>query len=321
MPLPFALDHINLWLLDDEIDGRAGFTAIDCGVATEATMAAWERLFDGFFGGRPLLRVIATHFHPDHVGLAQWLAAGGKQRRWHAPLAMSAAEYGYARFLSQGDGEGGDRAVKHFRRHGLADPESLAKIRARAAGYYAKLVPAVPASYVRLNDGDEIGIGARRFRLIVGHGHSVEHLSLHCEDERLLISGDMLLPRISTNVGVFDLEPEADPLPRYLRSLDRYLPLAADTLVLPSHGKPFVGMHARVMQQHQHHAARLADVLAACRTPQSAADIVPLLFPRELDLHQFGFALGEALAHLHALWHEGRLIRRREADDVYRFVA
>jgi len=322
MGLPFALDHINLWLLEDEFEGRAGFTAIDCGITSEATMAAWERLFDTFFDGRPLLRVIATHFHPDHVGMAHWLTAGGKQHRWRAPLWMSAAEYGYARFLcAGGDETSGASAMKHFRRHGLTDAESLGKVRARGGSYYPKLVPTVPPSYTRISDGDVIAIGARRFRTIVGHGHSVEHVSLYCEDDRLLVSGDMVLPRISTNVAVFDLEPEADPLPRYLRSLDRYLPLPADTLVLPSHGKPFIGLHTRVMQQHQHHAARLAEVLAACATPKSAAEIVPVLFRRELDLHQLTFALGESLAHLHALWCEGKLQRQRGSDEVYRFVA
>jgi len=322
MPLPFALDHINLWLLDDEIDGRAGFTAIDCGVTSEPTMAAWERLFDGFFGGRPLLRVIATHFHPDHVGLAHWLTTGGKQHRWRAPLWMTAAEYAYARFICAGaDQTGGEAAMKHFRRHGLSDPEMLAKVRARGGGHYTKLVPAVPPSYVRIGDGDVIAIGARRWRVIVGHGHSVEHASLYCEHDRLLVSGDMLLPRISTNVAVFDVEPEADPLPRYLRSLDRLLPLPADTLVLPSHGPPFVGLHRRVMQQHRHHEARLAEVLAACARPASAAEIVPVLFARALDQHQLTFALGESLAHLHALWHAGRLERRCGDDGVLRFVA
>ncbi len=325
MGLPFALDHINLWLLDDEIDGPhgkiSGFTAIDCGITSEATMAAWERLFDTFFAGKPLLRVIATHFHPDHVGLAHWLTRGGKQHRWRAPLWMSAAEYAYARFMSaDADDHRGDSQVKHFRRHGLTDAESLAKLRTRGTGYYRSLVPTVPTSYRRISDGEQFDIGARRFRAIVGHGHSVEHVSLYCETDRLLVSGDMVLPRISTNVAVYDLEPDADPLPRYLRSLDRYLPLPADTLVLPSHGKPFTGLHTRVMQQHQHHAARLAEVLAACRTPRSAADIVPVLFKRELDLHQLTFALGESLAHLHALWHEGRLQRLRGADESIRFV-
>ena len=158
------------------------------------------------------------------------------------------------------------------------------------------------------------------FRIIVGFGHAPEHASLYCEDDRLLIAGDMVLPRISTNVSVFDLEPDADPLPRYLRSLDRLLLLPADTLVLPSHGKPFIGLHQRIGQQHRHHADRLDEVLAACVTPQTAASIVPVLFKRSLDSHQITFALGESLAHLHALWHDGK-VERRDDEGVYRFTA
>jgi glyoxylase-like metal-dependent hydrolase (beta-lactamase superfamily II) len=320
MPLPFALDHINLWLLEDEIDGVAGFTIIDCGISSDDTRAAWERIFDTVLDGAPVLRVLATHFHPDHLGLAHWLTTGGARRRWQARLWMSATEYAYGRFLSAG-------SDAHFRRHGLTDPAALAKVRARGGGYYPKLVPAVPGAYRRIGDGDEIAIGrsagrhgARRiWRVIVGHGHAPEHVSLWCDEERLLISGDMVLPRISTNVSVFDLEPEGNPLPRYLDSLDRYAALPADALVLPSHGKPFIGLHTRIAQQHAHHAARLDDVRAACRVPRSAAEIVPVLFRRELDLHQLTFALGESLAHLHALWHAGQLRRRRGADDVFRF--
>ncbi len=330
MPLPFALDHINLWLFDDEIevDGRMqrGWTIVDCGITSEPTRAAWERIFDTVFDGRPLLRVIATHFHPDHLGLAHWLTAGGDRRRWRAPLWMTLGEYAFGRFLSQGaDDTSGATAMAHFRRHGLTDAAQLEKVRARGAGYYPRLVPAVPASFRRIVDGEEIAIGiqARRrlFRVIVGYGHAPEHASLHCGEDRLLVSGDMVLPRISTNVSVFDIEPEGNPLPRYLRSLDHYLMQPADTLVLPSHGKPFTGLHRRVVQQHVHHQARLGEVLAACSAPKSAADIVPVLFRREFDLHQLTFALGESLAHLHALWYEGQLVRRLDDDGIYRFVA
>jgi len=325
MPLPFALDHINLWVLDDTIDGRAGFTLIDCGITSDATRDAWERLFDTLFEGRPALRVLATHFHPDHLGLAHWLTAGGARQRWTAPLWMTATEYAFGRFLSMGGAGdiGGESAAQHFARNGLDDPESLSKVRARGAGYYPKLVPAVPASFRRVQDGDEMAIGPahakRVFRVIVGFGHAPEHISLYCEEDRLLIAGDMVLPRISTNVSVFDIEPDGNPLPRYLRSLDHLLLLPADTLVLPSHGKPFLGLHARVAQQHSHHAERLDEVLAACATPQTAASIVPVLFKRTLDLHQTTFALGESLAHLHALWYDGRL-ERRDDQGVYRFV-
>jgi glyoxylase-like metal-dependent hydrolase (beta-lactamase superfamily II) len=260
MPLPFALDHINLWVLDDEIDGRRGFTIIDSGITSDETMSAWEQIFDGLFGGRPLLRLLCTHFHPDHLGLAHWLTAGGDHARWQAPLSMSATEYAFGRFLAAGgDDTSGEGAAAHFRRHGLVDDESLARVRARGSGYYPKLVPSVPPRFRRLMDGDEVAIGPahrkRVFRNIVGYGHSPEHVSLYCDEDRLLIAGDMVLPRISTNVSVFDVEPEGNPLPRYLHSLDRLLLLPADTLVLPSHGKPFTGLHQRIAQQHAHHRA------------------------------------------------------------------
>jgi glyoxylase-like metal-dependent hydrolase (beta-lactamase superfamily II) len=326
MPLPFALDHINLWVLDDEVDGRAGYTVVDSGISSDVTKQAWEQLFAAAFGGLPMVRLICTHFHPDHFGLAWWLVAGGDRARWNAPLWMSATEYAFGRFLSLGaDQTTGDSAASHFARNGLADPDALARVRARGSGHYPKLVPACPASFRRVQDGDEIAIGPahakRVFRAIVGFGHAPEHVSLYCEEDRLLIAGDMVLPRISTNVSVFDLEPDGNPLPRYLHSLDRLLLLPADTLVLPSHGKPFTGLHARIAQQHAHHAERLAEVLAACATPQTAALIVPLLFKRALDLHQTTFALGEALAHLHALWHEGSVTRRLDDQGVYRFKA
>jgi glyoxylase-like metal-dependent hydrolase (beta-lactamase superfamily II) len=329
MPLPFALDHINLWLLDDEIEGERGWTVVDCGVATETTRAAWEQLFDTVFDGRPLLRVISTHFHPDHLGNADWLCRGGARGRWQAPLWMSATEYAYGRFLSAGGGDvDGSSAVAHFTGHGLRDAESLDKVRQRSGKYYPSLVPAVPSGYRRISDGDEIAIGTRGgkriFRILVGSGHSPEHVSLFSggslgAETPLLIAGDMVLPRISTNVSVFDIEPEGDPLPRYLHSLDRLLTLPQNTLVLPSHGKPFVGLHTRIAQQHAHHDERLAEVEAACATACSAVDIVPVLFKRKLDMHQMNFALGESIAHLHALWHQGRLARTRDADGVYRF--
>jgi glyoxylase-like metal-dependent hydrolase (beta-lactamase superfamily II) len=325
MPLPFALDHINLWVLDDEVDGRAGVTVIDSGISSDATRQAWEQLFDTAFEGRPMLRLLCTHFHPDHFGLARWLTDGGERRRWNAPLWMSAAEYAFGRFLSLGaDQTTGDSAARHFARNGLDDPESLAKVRARGSGHYPKLVPSVPASFRRLQDGDEIAVGPahakRVFKVIVGFGHAPEHVSLFCEADRLLISGDMVLPRISTNVSVFDIEPDGNPLPRYLHSLDRLLLLPADTMVLPSHGKPFTGLHERIAQQHAHHSERLTEVLDACRTPQTAASIVPVLFKRALDLHQMTFALGEALAHLHALWYEGKVARTLDGG-VVRFAA
>lgn len=319
MGLPFALDHVNLWLLRDrDGDGRDGWTVVDCGIANDATRAAWEQVFAAGLDALPVLRVIATHMHPDHLGLAHWLT-----ERWRCRLWISATDYHVARVASQATtgGGGGDEVAAFFAEHGLTDPESVAKVRARA-GYYRSLVPQVPRQFRRLMDGQVLRIGAHAWRCIAGYGHAPEHIALHCEALGVLISGDMVLPRISTNVSVYDTEPEADPLPLYLASLDRLRALPPSTLVLPSHGRPFVGLHARIAQLHAHHDARLAETLAACRArPTSAQALVPVLFRRELDLHQTTFAMGEAIAHLHALWHAGRLERRRGDDGVWRFTA
>ena len=345
MGLPFALDHINLWLLRDRQDGREGWTIVDCGISSDDTRANWETVFAERLDGLPVLRVIATHFHPDHLGLAHWLTerwsgrAAGPPQGAASPLGgqhsgeaasvganhecrlwMSATDFNLARLASSSTvGMGGASAAAFFGSHGLTDPESLEKIRARA-DYYPKMVPVVPPSFRRLMDGSAIEIGGRSWRCIAGYGHAPEHISLFCDDAKLLISGDMVLPRISTNVSVVDVEPEADPLTLYLSSLTRYLDLPADTLVLPSHGKPFTGLHARIAQLQEHHDERLAEVVAACRAePTHAAGLLPVLFKRKLDLHQTTFAMGEAIAHLHALWLQGQLRRELGADGVYRF--
>lgn len=315
MGLPFALNHINLWLLEDRIDGVDGWTVVDCGIASDPTRAAWEQVFAHELGGRPVLRVVVTHMHPDHVGLADWLT-----RRWNCPLWMSATDYAFARMASQGSMEiGGGSMADHFAAHGLSDPAALDAIRHRT-DYYTRLVPAVPPGFVRLLDGDTLRIGGRDWRCVTGYGHAPEHISLWCAQDRVFIAGDMLLPRISTNVSVTDVEPLDNPLAQFLQSLERYAALLPeDALILPSHGLPFRGAQARIAQLRQHHRDRLAEVMEACATPQTAADLLPVLFKRPLDLHQTTFAMGESIAHLHALWFEGRL-QRVEQDGVYRFM-
>ncbi|MDL2357551.1 MAG: MBL fold metallo-hydrolase [Pseudomonadota bacterium] len=317
MPLPFALDHINLWLLADGRDGRAGWSAVDCGVATDATRDAWQQVFAGAMDGGPLLRVIATHCHPDHIGLSDWLC-----RRFEAPFWITAAEYGFGRMMSAAlPGVDGSAAIPHFERHGLAGDALLAQMQTRRT-YFPSLVPAVPASYTRMQDGQQIVIGAHSWRVITGFGHSPEHAALYCAALGVLISGDMVLPRISTNVSVFAVEPEGNPLQQYLDSLAKFDDLPDDTLVLPSHGRPFRGLHTRTAQLRAHHVARLAEVVAACAAaPCSAMDIVPVMFRRPLDAHQLTFALGEALAHLHKLWADGLLQRQAGADGIFRFSA
>jgi glyoxylase-like metal-dependent hydrolase (beta-lactamase superfamily II) len=317
MGLPFALDHINLWLLRDLGDAGDGWTIVDCGITSDPTRTAWEQVFATQLDGLPVRRVIVTHMHPDHMGLAHWLTA-----RWDCRLWVSATDYNAARMASRSTtGFGGDAAAAFFASHGLTDPEAVAKVRARS-NYYASMVPEVPRQFRRLMDGQRIAIGPRQWTCIAGYGHAPEHMSLHCPELGVLISGDMVLPRISTNVSVYDLEPEADPLPLYLASIERLKALPQDTLVLPSHGKPFRGLHARIDQLRTHHDERLTDVMAACSVaPHAAADLLELLFKRKLDLHQTTFAMGEALAHLHLLWHRGQLAREAGRDGVLRFRA
>ena len=316
MLLPFQLNHINLWLLRDRIDGVEGWSIVDCGITNDATRDAWEQVFANELGGLPVLRVIVTHMHPDHMGLAHWLT-----ERWGVRLWISATDYNTARLASASTtGFGGDGTARFMASHGLVDPEAQEKIKARK-NYYASMVPQVPNAFRRIFDGDRLLINGHAWVCHVGYGHAPEHMSLHCEALNVLISGDMVLPRISTNVSVHEVEPESNPLRLYLDSITRMKALPAEVLVLPSHGRPFVGLHTRVDQLIAHHDERLADVITACtEAPQCAADLLMILFRRQLDLHQTTFAMGESVAHLHALWLNGQLTRHLDADGVYRFT-
>lgn len=320
MALPFALNHINLWLLRDAMEGPdgtpvQGWSIVDCCIHHEDAKVQWEEIFAHELDGLPVLRVIVTHMHPDHIGLADWLC-----QRWNAPLWISATDYQVARFGCMGPTAfGGEPAARFFAMHGLNQPETVAQIRSRT-NYFPALVPSVPAQYHRMRDGDGLRIGGRTWRCISGYGHAPEHIALYCEVLGVLIGGDMMLPRISTNVSVYEQEPESDALAQFLDSIDKFNTLPADTLVLPSHGKPFTGLHRRIEQLHAHHRSHLAEVLQSCTERAcSAADLLPVLFRRPLDLHQTTFAMGESIAHLHKLWYDGRLQRTLEPDGVYRF--
>jgi len=308
MPLPFALNHINLWLLAD----GDGYAAVDTGFALDPIRDAWRMALTG----RRLSRCIVTHCHPDHLGLAAWLEAETGAGLWIAQGEYLAAHM----MVEQIAGYRIESMVEFFRRHGLEQARIDALVE-RGNGY-KRGVPAIPATYRRLFDGQVLKVGDREWRTMVGHGHAPEHMSLYCAELGVLISGDMLLPRISTNIAVMASTPQADPLSLFLASIDRFRALPADTLVLPSHGKPFRGLHARVDQLHAHHAHRCELLLAACRdTPKSAAELIPVLFDREIpDPHQTMFAMGEAIAHLNYLEHAGKL-QQIEKDGLVRYAS
>jgi len=318
MPLPFALDHIHLWLIRDCFEGREGWTLIDCGIASDEVRALWHQIEAQSLDGLPIVRVLCTHMHPDHLGLAAELC-----ERHGVPLWMTLGEYSMGRILSATlPGTGGSASIAHYRRHGMTDSDKLEQLRVRGDRHFNRLVPSVPLAYRRIHGGETITIGQGQWRIMIGHGHSPEHAALYDETRKILISGDMVLPRISTNVSVHPIEPEADPVNDYLNSLQRFEACAPDTLVLPSHGRPFRGLHTRLRQLREHHEARLLETLQACRErPFSAIDLLPVLFRRPLDLHQSGFAIGEAIAHLHALYFRNQVHRHLDDDGVIRFSA
>ncbi len=310
MPLPFALDHINLWLLDD----GPSWTVVDCGYAGAKTEALWEQVFAGALDGRPIGRVMVTHYHPDHIGLAGWLT-----ERWEAPLWISEKEWLHARVAANNAADYESAARRFAHRAGL-DPEAANIFAERHSGY-RRGVPSVPAAYTRLADGMAVEIGGRQWRVIVGEGHAPELACLYCAETGVLIAGDQILPRISPNISVPPHEPDGDPLARYLKSLDKLRrALPPDTLVLPSHNLPFRGVHIRIDELSAHHNARCDEVLTACARPHTAAELLPLMFRRQLDRHQTGFALGEALAHLHYLQGQGEISRQIDPSGVARFL-
>lgn len=311
MPLPFRLDHINLWLIDE----GDGYTLVDTGIANDATRAVWESVFAGPLRTKPLKRIVCTHCHPDHMGLAGWLGP-----RFGIPLHASQSDWAFCRMLAR---EGGDDFLdcqeRFYRRAGFG-PEDLALVRGRGNTYGTRVV-LPPPSFSRLLDGQTFRMGGSDWQPISGRGHSPEHMCLYSAERKVLISGDQILPKISPVVGVWPQEPDANPLDLFIASLERFRGLPEDTLVLPSHGLPFTGLESRLDQLAHHHDARLDDTRRGCVEWAPARQILDTLFPRPLDNIEVFFAAGETVAHLHYLMGLGQVERRFDADGVYRFRA
>lgn len=303
-PMPMSLDHINLWLLED----NDGWTVVDTCLNTSNARAYWETLFEDFMGGRPVTRVICTHMHPDHVGLAGWLC-----ERFACDLWMSRSEYLMCRSLVADTGRDAPEAALSFYRQAGYNDEQVERYRQRF-GFFGKAVAALPDRYIRLVDLETLDIGGRYWQVMEGSGHSPEHVCLYCPALKLLISGDQVLPRITPNVSVFPTEPEGDPLKHWLRSGARLRErLPEDLLVLPSHEAPFMGLHVRLSQLLESHKNDLNALFDFLEEPKRAVDCFPALFQREIDAGSLGLATGETLAHLNCLLWRRRI--RRHLDD------
>jgi glyoxylase-like metal-dependent hydrolase (beta-lactamase superfamily II) len=307
MPLPMSLNHINLYL----IEGDQDWTIVDTGIRGEETSELWKQIFADRLGGKPVGQIICTHMHPDHTGQAGFLSD-----YWRAPLLMSYSEYYQARVMGNMMQEGGSWHMSDFFIRAGVTMETLETMRdARSSFTPSPEDTPLPKSYLRLSEGDTLKIGANEWEVIVGTGHSPEHVCLYCKALRVFISGDQILPVITSNVSVHPTEPLANPL---LGWLDSHLKLMAlipdDTLILPAHNEPFYGVRLRLQQLIDHHEERMQIVLDQCATPKKAIDLLPHLFERKLEDHAMFMALGEGIAHIHCLEAKGRIRKTRQGE-------
>lgn len=313
IPMPGSLGHINSWLLDDADERGEGVAVVDTGICLTPCSDAWKALYVGALKGKRITRVIGTHLHPDHIGLAGWIAKKQGVKLWMTRGEMLTARA----ILADSADSAPDEALAQSRAAGW-DAEAIEAQRGRGWNMFQRMIFTLPRSYVRIADGDLLNMGAHRWRVVVGSGHSPEHACLWNEAEGVLISGDQVLPRISSNVSVNITEPDADPLGEWLASIDKLLRVVpADVTVCPAHGEPFKGLHVRLMALRDEHRMRLYNLAeAAAKAPMRAVDAFPLLFNRPIGEHNRGLATGEALAHLKRLEVEGR-VQREDRDGVW----
>ncbi len=321
MPLPWALDHINLYLLPDGAAGTTGrFALVDTGIRSAETRRLWRRLarrLGATHPGELLTRVLLTHHHPDHLGLAGWFVA-----RFALPVHASRICWLYAHSLWHQKGRTvPEEVITFFRRAGFSE-DRLEKIRTGGWGRYRQGVARLPTGMRRIVPDEPLDLGGMRWWPIETAGHAPGHVSFYSPERRILISGDQLLPEISSNVSVYPGEPFGNPLDEWLVSLARLKALPEDTLVLPAHNRPFRGMHHRLDRLIAKHMERLAAVAALCHNNErSALAVFPALYRRRVTGLEVMMATGEAIAHLHFLEAEGIVTRREDRDGVARFRA
>lgn len=297
LPLPIALDHINVWLLDD----GDGWTLVDSGICMPETKQAWEEIFNAVQEDKPFKRLIVTHHHPDHFGLAKWLCD-----RFSIDLYMTSPAYKRAaKFLEHGSEESLQHSREFFRANGAAEPSYLASF--TSGHIYRKIVSGMPAHTHIIEAGSELRIGRHSWETIISNGHAEGHLSLYCRRSGLLISGDQVLPDITSNISLFEDDPDLDPLREYLDSLREFRKLPGDTMVLPSHGGIFTGLHERLDVIEKGHVERSETVYGLCEELSTVSDVARKLFPRRLDDINTCLAFGETFSHLRYLVKKKRI--------------
>lgn len=311
MPLPFRLNHINLWALDD---GPDNWALVDTGLRDVETVAVWRELFANATRKRKLTRVFVTHMHPDHIGMAGWLT-----RKLGAKLHISRLEYLTCRVMVSDSGrEAPHEAVTFYKEAGWSE-HAIESYRARF-GKFGNAIHTLPDSYERLSDGQELSIGGNTWRVVTGTGHSPEHACLYCPTLKVFVSGDQVLPKISSNVSVTPTEPHADPMDDWYASLAKIRrEVPDDVLVLPAHNDPFRGLHARLdyLRDAQRHAD--ARLLARLAEPKRVVDVFEALFNRDItedNASQFSMATGEAVSCLNYQLNRGKIQRTLDADGV-----
>jgi len=308
MSLPFALDHINLWLLED----GAGWTVIDTGISTNEMRKSWQHVIEQHLNNKSINRVIVTHLHPDHIGLAGWLT-----EQFDCDLWISQKEYQFCQSIIETTSKIVPDKVINFYRSAGYNEEQLS-IYKHSFGYFAKVVSPLPDTFKQLKDADCLVINNRNWEVVIGSGHSPEHVCLYSADLKLLISGDQVLPRITSNISVFPMNPEDNPLADWLHScasLGNRLP--DDVLVLPSHQEPFYGLHHRLATLIDSHELALERLLAYLESPQKAIDCIATMFGRKIGNSELQFAIGEVLAHLNYLIQKGSVSCNKMNDGIY----
>ena len=310
MPLPISLNHINLWLLEEQ----DGWTLVDTGMATEDTKALWEEIFSTHLNSKPVKQVIVTHMHFDHLGLAGWLV-----EKWGATLCMSRTEYLSSRvIINEIKSDPPEATVAFFRAAGVEE-SILDEFKVRFNNR-SDFVSPLPSHYKRLTDNQVLQIGSLQWTVIIVEGHSPEHICLHCKSLNIMIAGDQILPRISPNISVRPDEPRANPLQNFLRSCESLKNrLDKDVLILPSHGDPFYGAHLRLQDMINEHKKGLQDLLEFCSQPRSVADVFPILFKSKINIGNMVIAVGEAVANLNYLVSSKELVVDIGSDGIARY--